>query len=161
MTNLAKYSATAVANAFIELAQRAGKTLTNMQLQKLVYIAFGYYAGFTHHRLFRDDIQAWNYGPVIPNLYHRLKIYGVGKVTVPLETDVPVIADSNEMQVIKGVWDAYGKYTAIQLSSLTHKEGTPWSYMWAKANGRKNVPIPFELIESHYETLISERTHVN
>jgi uncharacterized phage-associated protein len=161
MSDYPTYSATDIANAFIELARRDGRTLSNMQLQKLVYIAFGYFAGFMKDKLFRDEIQAWEYGPVIPNLYHRLKQYGVGPVTViPAEWPSNRLAGP-EMQVVEGVWDAYRKYSALELSDLTHKDGTPWSKMREKLQGRQNIPIPFSLIQEHYEQIISDRMKEN
>lgn len=153
------HTALDVANTFLDLAQRDGRTLTNMELQKHVYIAFGYYAGFMNERLFSDDIQAWNYGPVIPNLYHELKHYGVGPVTEHLPGTVPIPTQSAERNIIESVWDSYRNFSAIQLSMLTHKDGTPWSRMMEKAKGKKNVTIPFSLIREHYEKLIRERTH--
>jgi uncharacterized phage-associated protein len=157
MTNIPTHTALDVANAFIEIAARNGQRLTNMQLQKLVYFAFGYYAGFMNSKLFRDEIQAWGYGPVIPTLYHKLKGYGVGAVTELLPSTNIVGDSSVEKKIIEGVWDSYHNYTALQLSSLTHKDGTPWQHMWEKSKGRKNVPIPFSLIREHYEKLIRER----
>lgn len=153
------YTAFDVANAFLRLAHNEGRALTNMQLQKLVYIAFGYFAGFMNDKLFRDEIQAWSYGPVIPRLYHHLKRYGVGAVTEELPAESRVDPTSVEMRIIEGVWDSYKDFSAVQLSNLTHQHGTPWTHMWTKAKGRPNVPIPINLIREHYQKLIRDRMH--
>ena len=152
MKRNATHSAIEVANAFIEKARASGHGLTNMQLQKLVYIAFGYYAAFFNERMFNDAIQAWNFGPVIPNLYHQLKKYGLNEVKETIQTDSKIPEDSPEMKVIDGVWEGYSEYDAKELSDLTHQEGTPWSAVWEQ--GQKNIEIPLHLIRSHYEKLV-------
>lgn len=152
-----KFNAFDIANAFISLARKEGRSLTNMQLQKLVYIAFGYFAGFRKDRLFVDDIQAWNYGPVIPNLYHALKKYGVGAVVDDLPSKMPVSEETEAASVVRGVWNAYKRFSPIELSDLTHREGTPWQIIRDRTNNQRHASIPFEIIEEHYNQLIQER----
>ncbi len=149
------YTAKAVANAFLDLANRSGRRLTNMQLQKLVYIAHGYSLALLGKPLFSDDIHAWEFGPVVPILYKPLRKYGAGYVTEPVLTaDFLVSEGSEEMTIIRNVWDAYGKYSGPQLSAITHQEGTPWSGVWAS---NPYSIIPNNLISKHYHKLLNEQ----
>ena len=156
MANIS-YNAFDVANAFIAIAKKEGRTLTNLQLQKLVYIAFGYFAGLMNDRLFPETIEAWNYGPVIPDLYHELKQYGVGAVTDALPSRNTINGGGAEITIIDAVWESYGMYSPLELSSLTHKEGTPWKVTRDKTKNRRHAEISFGLIREHYQKLIKER----
>lgn len=148
------YNAEAVANAFLELAKRDGKRLTNMQLQKLVYIAHGWSLALLRKPLLDTDVQAWEWGPVIPKLYNRLKKYGAGYVTELIPSDDTVDPDSEEMSIIERVWEAYGDFNGPQLSAITHTEGTPWSLTW---KSRPYGEIERGLIAQHYLQLLDER----
>jgi uncharacterized phage-associated protein len=150
-----EYSAAAVANEFLKLARRDGKSLTNMKLQKLVYIAQGWSLALLGRPLFYNEIKAWIWGPVIPRLYKPLRKYGAGVVTEFVPTDDgPIDPQSAEMAVIKGVWNAYKDFSAAQLSAITHKEGTPWSQTWASKHYGIIRP---DLIAQHYRQLLNER----
>lgn len=150
------HSAAEVANVFIELAQRDSVFLSNMRLQKLVYIAYGYCLAILGRPLFDDEIQAWEYGPVIPDLYHQLKKFGAGEVTefIPEVGGIP--GDGSERQIIENVWQAYSGFSALELSGITHNEGTPWSVAWKE--GKPHVAIPNHLIQPHYEKLYREQS---
>ena len=62
----------AIANFFIKKA--AGEHgLTNLKLNKLMYISLGYSLSILKYDLFRDNVEAWTFGPVIPTIYHNFK----------------------------------------------------------------------------------------
>ena len=143
-------SSLAVANAFLKIAEEEGKELTNMQLQKLVYIAHGYALALLDRPLYWDTTRAWQWGPVIPNLYDPLRKYGRRIVTEPLETDDKLDDDGEEMNIIKGVWKEYGYLSGGKLSAITHRDNTPWSQTWEK---EKFGCIPNDVIGCYYRAL--------
>lgn len=142
-------SSQAVANQFLEMAEQLGLVLTNMQVQKLVYIANGFHLGFTGKPLTYDKIHAWQFGPVIPCLYKVLQKFGNGPVTGRLKTEDAVSDDSFAFKVIDQVWKAYGKMSGSKLSALTHLPGSPWHKTWERDENRFGV-IPVEMIADHY-----------
>ncbi len=48
-----------------------------MKLLKITYIAHGFYLGMKQRSLFENNVQAWQYGAVIPDLYHVIKRFGM------------------------------------------------------------------------------------
>lgn len=62
------------------LGDHSGWTLTHLQMQKLLYMSHMYYMGKNNEPLVDARFEAWDYGPVCPDLYHRLKIYGSDRV---------------------------------------------------------------------------------
>ena len=65
--------ARAVANEFIHLAKADGRSLTPLQLIKLTYIAHGWMLTLYGRPLIVDEVEAWKYGPVIPDLYQATR----------------------------------------------------------------------------------------
>lgn len=149
-------SSQVVANAFIRLADSQGKRLTNMQLQKLVFLAHGYTLAMLDQPLYFHNTHAWQWGPVIPKLYKDLQKYGSGCVESGLQlcpNESQIDENSEEYEIIKGVWNAYGNYTGGQLSALTHRAETPWSKTW------HTTPfgvIPNDAIRDFYRGLLEQ-----
>src|SRR5260370_13471552 len=77
------YPAKAVANEFLELAKKDGQQLTQMQLQKLVYFAYGWYLAITGTRLIDERVEAWQWGPVVPSIYKEFKRFRSSSVREP------------------------------------------------------------------------------
>jgi uncharacterized phage-associated protein len=124
------YDARAVANYFLELAMPEGVPITPMAIQKLVYFAHGWMLAVYGRPLISQLIQAWDYGPVIVDLYREFKHFGDLPIT-QLAKDVhlriqkyrdPAVAD-----LLNQTWETYKHFTAIQLSNMTHVRGSPWS----------------------------------
>ena len=57
----ARYTPAAVANEFLALASSEKKTLTPMQLLKLVYITHGWHMAVNTDPLFEEPVEAWKH----------------------------------------------------------------------------------------------------
>lgn len=161
----------AIANEFIRLGEELQTKFTQMQLQKLVYIAHGWNLAINGDRLTYDDPQAWDYGPVYRDLRGALKQYGSLPVTREIlncESDIGIFDDNPkepfravlsdaEIQVIRRVAKDYGHFHAFKLSALTHEPNTPWSKVYRGGTGRYEE-IPPELIREHFVELATRTT---
>ena len=76
------HTALQVANRIIELgrSKHPPQYYTPMQLLKLVYIAHGWTLGICATPLITEQVEAWKYGPVIPDLYQHVKKYGSSSI---------------------------------------------------------------------------------
>lgn len=141
------YDSKRIANRFIAKARERNETLTPMQILKLVYIAHGWMLGLYRRPLISDEVQAWQYGPVIPRLYEVLRSYKGRPVTEDLVTEDQEI-DAAAEDIISQVYERYGRMSGPALSRLTHAKSTPWALTYEP--GGFGVVIPDDLIEDHY-----------
>jgi uncharacterized phage-associated protein len=160
------YPAAAIANEFIKLARESHRPLSPMKLQKLVYFAHGWYLAFTGEPLINEPVEAWQFGPVIPSLYHTLKNYGSKEIADPLTDDVFHLFADDEVheysiddgynpeenalakEIIKRIWEVYGGLSAVQLSNLTHDQDAPWAVTPGK--DKKHTIIEQETIKNYF-----------
>lgn len=154
------YDARAVANEILRYARQTGKNLTVMQLIKLVYVANGWSLALLGRQLFEDQIQAWQYGPVIPNVYRAFNRFGSAPITQPAInefSDLEYAADFEpvEKRLIHSVVDSYGHLHAFELSRRMHEPGTPWTVTMER-HGPYSVISP-EMIKKHFSELRPER----
>ncbi|MEB4208743.1 Panacea domain-containing protein [Mycobacterium sp. 94-17] len=143
------YSATTIAKWFVDWANSDDAELSNLKLQKLLYYAQGHYLAANDRPLFRDDIQAWSHGPVVPDVYHAFKGFGAGPISLP--DDDPFEwddVDSATSQFLAKVWNTYGSVAAWKLRNMTHAEA-PWMEHFAQAE--RHVVIPKEEIRAYFQ----------
>lgn len=143
-----------IANRLLQLARAGGKPLTPMQVLKLVYIAHGWMLGLYGRPLIRDDVQAWQYGPVIPKLYNAMRSYGGGVVTSEITAPANDDLDGQEEDIVRQVFELYGSKTGPALSRLTHADGTPWDLTYEP--GSFGLVIPTDTIRDHYVRLAAK-----
>jgi len=165
------YDAKAIANYFLELASVGDEGLEHMKLQKLVYLAHGWNLALRDARLFDNEIQAWEFGPVIPTLYHEFKDWGRSPIleraseyddrsgsTVELRVDDYPGDNDFTRALLDRIWDVFGSYTAIQLSNMSHAPGTPWGIVNKEHNGSipKGTPIPDGTIRDYFVLQVNQ-----
>lgn len=160
-SKIAPYEVGAVANYMIGRSLRERRYITHLQLQKLVYIGYGIHYAVNNNRLFKERIEAWPYGPVIPELYHEFKRFGpsnirrwssnfdykTGKYFFPLISD----NDNTALGSLAFTWRHYSWLPSHTLVDLTHGEDTPWQLTLVQG---KRI-IEDTLIRDHYWELLN------
>ena len=161
------YSAKAIANYFLKKHGKEG--ITPLKIQKLVYIAHGWYLAYHKKPLVSDEYpEAWPYGPVFPSLYHEFKHRGRLPI-MNLATDAYVDSrgrlvertpktpkeHKETLEFLEEIWEVYGKYSGLDLSEMCHKDKTPWATT-REDDPRENVNIRDEVIQRYYEDRLAE-----
>lgn len=161
------YETKAIANAIINKAAENNERITHMKLQKLLYYTCGYYLASTDEPLIDRTFEAWDFGPVVPSIYHEFKHLG-SKPILELATDIdwesekytPVAIPTENKRlnnILEFVWKNYGKYSGWQLSDMTHGEGSPWD-VTRKANpGIKDADIQRSDLKKHFEKFVTKK----
>lgn len=120
-----------VANYLIHLRDTDEKngqyfSLSNLKLQKLLYYCQGGHYKWDNEKLIDDEdnllFEAWNYGPVVPEIYFTFKRFGQNDI---YSDDVSFDLKPNEEETIEAVWSQLKNKSAFQLVDLTHSE-KPW-----------------------------------
>jgi uncharacterized phage-associated protein len=116
-----------VARFFLSLVEEeAGDVMTNLKLQKLVYYAQGFHLAKYGKPIFPERICAWEYGPVVPNLYHALKKCGANPISLgDLDSFPRGRLDNDTKRLLTEINSVYGQFSAFRLMQLTHNE-PPW-----------------------------------
>lgn len=116
--------------------------VSNLKLQKLLYFIQAYFLINTtdHAPCFNEKIEAWDFGPVIPEAYCEYKQYGSGDIpdiksyilfdkyntwdSERVKFNDNIIEDKDKALIDK-VIDKFADYSATDLVSLTQKQ-SPW-----------------------------------
>lgn len=151
----------AVANYFLLRGKAEKVPIDAMKLQKLIYFAHGWHLAVCSLPLIDEPVEAWQYGPVIPSVYHEFKRFGAKPISEPAfqikggVLDVPSVPSSltETAAVLDRVWQVYKHYSGIQLSNLTHRDNTPWSATRKAATQPRGVDIPDREISAYFRRL--------
>jgi len=142
------HDARSVANYLIRRGiERDAGPFTPLQVIKLTYLCHGWMLGLYGEPFSAQPVEAWKHGPVIPDVYHKVKIHGRLPIRKPLDFPFPEF-DAREENLVTQVEDVYGGFTGIQLSQLTHEKDSPWFQIWHRFG--RNTIIPNPLIQKHF-----------
>lgn len=137
-----------VLDAARHMAKRSDWSLSNLKLQKLIYLAHMFYMGrHDGEPLVHGSFEAWDYGPVHPDLYHKVKVYGSDPVKTILARQ-KLAKTSQEATILNEAYDALGDTRAGQLVNATHRKGGAWDINYVP--GARRVIIPNEDILVEY-----------
>jgi len=154
-----------IANFFIQKSiDTVCADFTQLKLQKMVYYAHGWHLGLSGNPLFLEPVQAWRYGPVIQSLRREFREFGSLPITRKardvkfandeiLEYEYQLQETEAISPFLSRIWEIYGVFTPIQLTNMTHEEGTPWHQIAAHYSFRipEGITIPNNLIQSYFK----------
>ena len=135
-------SAKKVASYLIDKSSKLDENndLTNLKLQKILYFVQVASIKENGTKLFSDDIEAWQYGPVVPAVYNWLKSCGAYTITsfdVALE-NTGDLTDQMK-QFLDAMWKKCNKYSAWHLVEKTHAPRSAWSIVYANGQGNHEI----------------------
>lgn len=141
------YKPSYVANAFLEQARQDDLAISPLKLQKLMYYLHGWFLATQNEPVVEERFEAWPYGPVLSSIYHDFKRYGYRNIDEYIQDIDPKSGELKAQMVSKKdkrfrdvfdrVWDRYSAKSAIELSEMTHADGTPWSV--AREEGKSYI----------------------
>ena len=140
-----QHDARSVANQIIGRMRQSGRPVTPMQALKLAYYCHAWMLGLYRRPLLKQPVEAWCYGPVVPEIYDSLRRYGgeaiMGEIELePLEV-IEYEYDDAETDLIDQVCQKYGHL----LPQPGHRERIeeriarmldgPWQHHFERAGG--------------------------
>lgn len=117
--------------------------ISNLQLQKILYYVQKAYLD-RGMRAFEDEIEAWQFGPVVPESYYRFSGFGAMPISLPYEVDD--IAESDKA-IIDPIVEEKRKLNPWDLVEDTHRANGAWSQVYRGGAGNRKV-IPIALIKA-------------
>jgi len=117
-----------VANSIILLAEKEGRALTPMKLQKLIYFVYKKYYQDYDCPLFYEPFEVWQHGPVLQSVYNVFKEYGSNPIEEPyiLNSSISYVDSKKFKTALTWVWERYKDYSGVILSKITHMDDTAW-----------------------------------
>ncbi len=133
------YDVRALANWFLDRAQAAKRGLSNLSLNKLVYLAIE--RALVEQRILLSParVEAWAHGPVFRELYQSFKKFESGAITeratkFSVATRGMVQASeafhSDDEAFFERIFQRFGHRSASQLRAISHVEEGPWHIVW-------------------------------
>src|SRR5437667_6160307 len=118
-------------------------SVTNLEINKILYIAHMAMLGRTDGTLplVTEFFQAWDYGPVLPTIYHRAKAFGNEPVQDVFKA-FPVITGTPEADLIEEAAEKTATMRPGALIANTHWDKGAWAKFYIP--GIRNAIIPNE-----------------
>ena len=134
------YDVLDISRYIISYSNKMDYGISNLKLQKLLYFVQAYFLIQKGHPCFKDKIEAWDFGPVVPVAYREFK--GFAGMDIPTlesyiafdENDIwntkriefeENCIDNDDKTLIDKIVDEFSNYSATDLVELTQHQ-TPW-----------------------------------
>ncbi|MDV6345244.1 Panacea domain-containing protein [Nitrosomonas sp. Is37] len=132
------------------LGYYAGWRLSNLQMQKILYLAHMVYMGENKGEpLVDEEFQSWDYGPVLPSLYYKVKFFGNKPVQDVFHRN-RILTDGPESKILKDAAEKFSNANPGSLIAWTHRPNGAWDKTYIP--GARNITIPNKEILAEYQS---------
>ncbi|MEO0551485.1 MAG: type II toxin-antitoxin system antitoxin SocA domain-containing protein [Pseudomonadota bacterium] len=149
------YDPRSIANAILDLGDKHQIEITNLALNKILFFIHSDSMLERGNRLSRLTFEAWQYGPVLPLIYHQFKRFGRNPVTerakrLDKSTGNLIIANYDDLldslPFIEQKFLQYARLPASALVALSHEPGGAWDKVWSGDVDKVGMKITDDLI---------------
>jgi uncharacterized phage-associated protein len=142
--------ANTIAKAILSFVDPDLEVISNLKLQKLLYYVQGFNLAAFKEPLFKEKIVAWQYGPVVREVYDEYKTAGASQIVLvdPNFKPKSVFKSKEQFQLFKDVYRVYSQFSALKLMHMTHSE-PPWK------NTKINYEISHKLMREYFKTRLA------
>lgn len=148
------YNAIDLARYIINYYENNDSGISNLKLQKVLYFLQAEWMVAFNKPLFKDKIEAWDFGPVIPNVYKEFRVYGAG--FIPEIKRYWIYEDKEKWWTYKQVeykdkvlmkdkiyidemLNKLKNYPSLELVKITQNQN-PWADIYSKYNLNEITP---------------------
>jgi len=142
------------------LGRMSSWRFSNLELQKIIYICHMLYFGQQGEPLVKGHFQAWDYGPVHPKLYHRLKRFGSSSIdqsALRNVKDLKIDLHRDMINILKEAFEHFPPGSGPKLVAITHWEKGAWAKNYIC--GMKDLVISHDDILEEYKQRQTEKLH--
>ena len=100
--------------------------MTHLKLQKLCYYAQGYSLALYPESSFDDEIEVWDLGPIVPEVWEQYHQYR--RESIPSPDTEPEI-DVWRRKLLDGIFERFGWMSLWDIRNRTYDE-EPWREAW-------------------------------
>lgn len=136
------YKALDLAKYIVYKCIKDNHPITNLQLQKILYYIQKDFLKNDKFAFF-DDIEAWQFGPVVPNVYYYYCGYGAMPISFAHEN---YEIYPNDKECIDSIIENKRILDPWIMVAETHKANGAWDRIYNKGKGNHHV-IPTDLIK--------------
>lgn len=165
-SNEPSFTALDVARHIINYTNKKGGIISNLKLQKILYFIQGTYLSITGKLCFPDLIHAWEFGPVIPEVYYEFKRFGSNSIpTIHTiyssrhEVGLPKcwafedkIEGTEDAFAINTVINSIGQYSTTALGDIVYDQDA-----WMKARETEDKIICWEDLKESFDNFDKQK----
>lgn len=141
------YEVLLIARYIIEHEFKCNRSVSNLRLQKLLYFVQLYFLMCRNTPCFNAKMEAWDFGPVVPEVYHKYKRFG-SMIIQEIDHSAHSEISSDDRILIDDMLDECANKTTRDLVEITHQQ-SPWK------NAYRN-PITNEIPLDSIRELVSK-----
>jgi uncharacterized phage-associated protein len=119
--------------------------ISNLQLQKILFYIQKSFLKKRGEVAFGDVIEAWQFGPVVPNVYYYY--CGFGAMPISYSYDSYYLESEEDLNIVNEIIEAKRELNPWDLVAETHKKNGAWDKIYNDGSGN-HAPIPVELIKA-------------
>lgn len=129
--------AKSVANYVIAYGMKIGHPVNNLQQQKILYYIQVHFLKKKGIPFFKDEIEAWQFGPVIPTVYYQYAAWGPAPITMFKTQKIDL--EQEEKKDLDQIVKEKAVLSLLEIVADTNQKGKAWD-LYYKVNERNVIP---------------------